>query len=190
MGKFKPVNKRLTAGPRRVLCCPAVAWPAWASCAWPPRAPRSPSRVSATRCRHRHGGSQISAGDTPSPFLLSVRSLRSLSRADCAGRGPSWWFCAGQAFRSLTQNSRKGLFEKYPANAKSLILWWPGTESNRRHEDFQSSALPTELPGLDYQYSRRRPWRDHRTSAEPRTSCSGVRWAADVRWTFGPDSPR
>jgi hypothetical protein len=25
--------------------------------------------------------------------------------------------------------------------------WCPGTESNRRHEDFQSSALPTELPG-------------------------------------------
>ena len=27
--------------------------------------------------------------------------------------------------------------------------WWPGTESNCRHEDFQSSALPTELPGQD-----------------------------------------
>jgi hypothetical protein len=27
-------------------------------------------------------------------------------------------------------------------------LWCPGTESNCRHEDFQSSALPTELPGL------------------------------------------
>src|SRR5438105_936798 len=26
-------------------------------------------------------------------------------------------------------------------------LWCPGTELNRRHEDFQSSALPTELPG-------------------------------------------
>src|SRR5690606_5688293 len=25
---------------------------------------------------------------------------------------------------------------------------WPGTESNRRHHDFQSCALPTELPGL------------------------------------------
>ena len=25
--------------------------------------------------------------------------------------------------------------------------WWPETESNRRHEDFQSSALPTELSG-------------------------------------------
>jgi hypothetical protein len=25
--------------------------------------------------------------------------------------------------------------------------WCPETESNRRHEDFQSSALPTELSG-------------------------------------------
>ena len=25
---------------------------------------------------------------------------------------------------------------------------WLGAESNRRHEDFQSSALPTELPSL------------------------------------------
>ncbi len=29
-----------------------------------------------------------------------------------------------------------------------VFRWWcPGTESNCRHEDFQSSALPTELPG-------------------------------------------
>ena len=26
--------------------------------------------------------------------------------------------------------------------------WCPGTESNHRHVDFQSTALPTELPGL------------------------------------------
>ncbi len=26
-------------------------------------------------------------------------------------------------------------------------MWWPETESNCRHEDFQSSALPTELSG-------------------------------------------
>src|ERR1019366_253141 len=30
---------------------------------------------------------------------------------------------------------------------KSLILWWPGTELNRRRQPFQGCALPAELPG-------------------------------------------
>ena len=29
----------------------------------------------------------------------------------------------------------------------SNIFWWPRTGLNRRHGDFQSPALPTELPG-------------------------------------------
>ena len=34
------------------------------------------------------------------------------------------------------------------ANSLDLIKeWWPERESNPRHEDFQSSALPTELSG-------------------------------------------
>src|SRR3546814_18091659 len=33
--------------------------------------------------------------------------------------------------------------------------WCPGTESNRRHGDFQSPALPTELPGHDRERGRR-----------------------------------
>ena len=30
---------------------------------------------------------------------------------------------------------------------KLLQEWCPGAELNHRHEDFQSTALPTELPG-------------------------------------------
>jgi hypothetical protein len=28
-----------------------------------------------------------------------------------------------------------------------MMKWWPGRELNPRHADFQSAALPTELPG-------------------------------------------
>ena len=38
------------------------------------------------------------------------------------------------------------------------LKWWPDLESNQGHEDFQSSALPTELSG--HQQPRIR--RDHR----------------------------
>ena len=56
--------------------------------------------------------------------------------------------------------------EKAPASVRGgLIRWCPGTESNRRHEDFQSSALPTELPGQVPQ-----PRRDANDS-RPRPSC-------------------
>src|SRR5467141_2465936 len=30
------------------------------------------------------------------------------------------------------------------------FVGWPGAESNCRHADFQSAALPTELPGRTY----------------------------------------
>jgi hypothetical protein len=33
-----------------------------------------------------------------------------------------------------------------PVTAQAVRRWWLGAELNRRHKDFQSSALPTELP--------------------------------------------
>ncbi len=41
----------------------------------------------------------------------------------------------------------KVFVDKARSGTRSL-KWWPEVESNHRHEDFQSSALPTELSGL------------------------------------------
>ena len=53
--------------------------------------------------------------------------------------------------------------------------WWLRTESNRRHKDFQSFALPTELLSHTiYINSRMYPTRIKmavRTGLEPATSC-------------------
>ena len=44
------------------------------------------------------------------------------------------------------------LYKKTVAEAtaiESLLNWCPEPESNQRHADFQSAALPTELSGLN-----------------------------------------
>ena len=43
-------------------------------------------------------------------------------------------------------NRKKAKKQKRPAKNAGLFFW-PEPESNWRHKDFQSSALPTELPG-------------------------------------------
>ncbi len=40
-----------------------------------------------------------------------------------------------------------GFRKKKTRISAGLRMWWPKTESNRRHGDFQSPALPTELLG-------------------------------------------
>ena len=43
-------------------------------------------------------------------------------------------------------NNKKARFSAGLINVSKRDPWWLGTESNRRHADFQSAALPTELP--------------------------------------------
>ena len=49
------------------------------------------------------------------------------------------------------------------------MKWWDGTESNRRHEDFQSSALPTELPSHTQKLSEARVDKYHNHQIESTT---------------------
>ena len=47
----------------------------------------------------------------------------------------------------LREPVRAALLQIGRGPRKLLKGWWPGTELNRRHADFQSAALPAELPG-------------------------------------------
>src|SRR5690606_9423623 len=51
---------------------------------------------------------------------------------------------------------------------RSATSAWPGTESNRRHRDLQSRALPTELPGLASARPTRGPGPRKTRAASPR----------------------
>ena len=54
-----------------------------------------------------------------------------------------------RAARTAVGGSRHGLAQPGGAVSRSqpaLRIQWTGPESNRRHTDFQSVALPTELP--------------------------------------------
>jgi hypothetical protein len=102
-------------------------------------------------------GTLLSAAQQQARMLLSclrrswVRAPRGVGRARC-GRMPSHAkmnanqlkdLAAGRAVRHWTQ---KRTAAKRRTN-KTRHRWCPGAELNHRHTDFQSVALPTELPG-------------------------------------------
>ena len=49
---------------------------------------------------------------------------------------------------SYSRRETTEVIKEKPIAEMGKSIWWPGAESNHRHKDFQSSALPTELPGL------------------------------------------
>gem|GEM_PF-3508864 len=81
----------------------------------------------------------------------SLSNQLGLLREKCNGnfRMISMPFSAYWCYRaaSLSDTRCEGFTET------STTKWCPEAESNHRHEDFQSSALPTELSGLDVKNS-------------------------------------
>ncbi len=57
---------------------------------------------------------------------------------------PPAWLLYGCSIKST---ARPPLIFLYNVLKYILKRWCPGAESNHRHADFQSAALPTELPG-------------------------------------------
>ena len=56
-----------------------------------------------------------------------------------------------EALWAIPQSKRINGFIKTKNRFYAVLftyIWWPGPGSNRRHTDFQSVALPTELPSL------------------------------------------
>jgi hypothetical protein len=123
------------------------------------------------RMRRRKGGSSAA----PFPAPLSPADAASLAshpavrkeiqpRNQNSSPGRQFGWCYQLRYCGIQISSVAG---HAPTNGgepwnvcKLLILWWPGTESNRRRQPFQGCALPAELPGRswgDFQSTRSLP---------------------------------
>ena len=110
------------------------------------------------------------AGDLKNPFSLNSNNQSSI-RSYCANWCESVQKSSAKTWARCWKNKRcrlalpkraytihynerrtiervNGLLnDKFGARRDLNYPWCPGAESNRRHKDFQSFALPTELPG-------------------------------------------
>ena len=80
--------------------------------------------------------------------------LRNANPTRIFGTG-SHYAIRDHAAPEIDQNEERPGIKKSPHPDKDarifMLCWCPGAESNHRHADFQSAALPTELPRLRFQ---------------------------------------
>src|SRR5215471_16546079 len=74
-------------------------------------------------------------------FFRQCRRLLQTNLKGCFSVLAHIWHTNRLATGSQTLRALADLLQKLE------LRWWPGTELNRRHADFQSAALPAELPG-------------------------------------------
>ena len=64
-------------------------------------------------------------------------------------RAKRQWQPAGKGLESFAPKQRRIKIDTYIFDIFLFLgkIWCPGAESNHRHEDFQSTALPLSYPG-------------------------------------------
>jgi hypothetical protein len=80
-------------------------------------------------------------GGHPPPVTTWCRLMSALQHPD---------YCKNIARRPHPSTIGRRMDCDVTCSGTEGLEWWLGPESNRGHEDFQSSALPTELPSLGH----------------------------------------
>ena len=96
-----------------------------------------------------------------SPRLAMIKPSRPAKAKDLmpkrASKPTVISFFTRDNYRTISQRGKNSDVGRKPENCLNKktrfhpsfhFIWWPGPGSNRRHTDFQSVALPTELPSL------------------------------------------
>ena len=114
----------------------------------PCHCPRSPQRPAVRRICPWRDEWKVSAGKNPeAPFSLNKTNAKGRIRpakfTDASGQPMSYSMSYFDPFQ-------RPCFHKIIDFFGLKREWWLGAELNRRHKDFQSSALPTELPSQNY----------------------------------------
>ena len=83
--------------------------------------------------------------EAPPRFELGIRVLQTHALPLGYGANKNYFFKNGADDEARTRYLHLGKVALYQMSYIRKIKWCLRTESNHRHEDFQSSALPTEL---------------------------------------------